>query len=61
MVDSFTPKSVSIVISTYWEAAVEMARVVIIAGTDAALWATSSIVVEIPATSAHPFIKRDPG
>lgn len=61
VVDSFTPKSVNIVVSTYWEAAVEMIRVVIIAGTDSALWASGPVIVEIPPASAHPFVRRDPG
>ncbi|KAM3147748.1 hypothetical protein pb186bvf_000076 [Paramecium bursaria] len=61
VVDSFTPKQVNIAVSTYWEAAVEMVRVLIIAGTDSALWASGPVIVEIPPQSAHPFVKRDPG
>lgn len=60
-VNSFSPKSVDIVVSTYWEAALEMARVVIIAGTDSALWAEKSVSFYINPGSDHPFTKRDPG
>ncbi|KAM3147747.1 hypothetical protein pb186bvf_000075 [Paramecium bursaria] len=61
IVDSFTPKSVSIIASTYWEAAVEMVRVVIIAGTDSALWTSPPQRFYIAPGSNHPFTKRDPG
>lgn len=60
-VESYTPKSVNIIVSTYWEAALEMARVVIIAGTDSALWAEKSIYYYNAPGTNHPFTKRDPG
>ena len=47
--------------STYWEAAVEMVRVVIIAGTDSALWADRTGDFYMAPGSNHPFTKRDPG
>ncbi|KAM3147749.1 hypothetical protein pb186bvf_000077 [Paramecium bursaria] len=58
VVDSFTPKQVSILMSTYWEAAVEMVRVVIIAGTDSALWASPPQRFNAIPGSDNPFVKR---